>query len=283
LSDDQKRAEYDRTLNGGRRTNFHANPSGFGFDDFVKNFSGAADHFKRSSEQARRTQGKTHQSPPKTDHLDIRVDWTLDLKEAILGTKIEIEFKRKKINYTGSAGNMLQYTIDDEWKEIAISIDLKKIFLLIKKEDSRYFTTVRVGKLGNEEVVTRQDIWGEIEQLPLMGDLYITIEFRVPEDITIDSNRIIQVVDIPLSKVILTGEKIKIETITDKKYEADFNRPKHASNLKFSIPEGGIIDDKGKLGEYLVKFNVVLPDIENLSLENFEKLRSLLLDCENKT
>jgi DnaJ-class molecular chaperone len=284
LSDDKKRAEYDRpSFKNTKQHGGYSDASGFGFDDFVRNFSGASGGFKRSSEQARKTQGKTHAAPPVTKHLDITINWVIDFTDAVNGTKIEIEFTRKKINYTGSSGNILQYTIENEDKEIAINIDLKKIFLLIKREDEKYVSTVRVGKLGNEEVASRQDIWGEVEQIPLIGDLYINIEFRLPEQISLEGNKIIQIVDIPLSKVIFHGEKVKIETITNKKYEADFNQPKSATNLKFSIPNGGIINDKGNLGEYLVKFNVSIPNMDSLTVEDSEKLKSILSYCENKT
>ena len=59
--------------------------------------------------------------------------------------------------------------------------------------------------------------------------------------------------------------------------------PQDISNLKFSIPLVGLIDDKGVQGSYLVRFNIILPDIELLSIEDSKKLKSLLLDCENKT
>jgi DnaJ-class molecular chaperone len=83
--------------------------------------------------------------------------------------------------------------------------------------------------------------------------------------------------------VIFSEGKTKIETLVNKKYEVDFNNPRSASNLKFSIPNEGIINDQNKIGEYLVKFNVVLPQIDNISEEDFLKLKSILSDYENKT
>lgn len=282
LSDEKKRAEYDR-LAAGPKTSWRYESAGFGFEDFVKNFSGAAEGFRRSSDQARKTQGKTHQAPPSSTHLDIKLNTEVDLAAAVLGTKVEVEFTRKKINYTGSAGNTLNFVMEDEIKEIAIKLDLRKNFFLIKNEGGRCVTTVRVGRLGNEEVVTRKDIWGDLEQIPLVGDVYITIEFVCNEKIQIEKNRLVQYVEIPVNKVIFPGEKIKIETITGKKYEADFNQPRIANNLKFSVPGEGILDEKGSLGEYLVRFNVLLPNTDLLSEEDSEKLRSILLNCENKT
>jgi molecular chaperone DnaJ len=282
LSDEKKRAEYDR-LAAGPKTSWRYESAGFGFEDFVKNFSGTAEGFRRSSDQARKTQGKTHQAPPSSSHLDIKIRAEVELSAAILGTKVEVEFTRKKINYTGTAGNTLQYLIEEEGKEIAIKLDLRKNFFLIKNEAGKYTTTVRVNRLGNEEVVTRKDIWGDLEQIPIFGDVYITIEFTNHEKVQIEQNRVVQHVEIPIKKVIFPGEKIKIETITGKKYEADFNQPRIANNLKFSVPGEGILDEKGSLGEYLVRFNVLLPNTDLLSEEDSEKLRSILLNCENKT
>jgi DnaJ-class molecular chaperone len=282
LSDEKKREEYDR-LAAGPKTSWRYESAGFGFEDFVKNFSGAAEGFRRSSDQARKTQGKTHQPPPSSSHLDIKLRTEVELSAAILGTKVEVEFTRKKINYTGTAGNTLQYLIEEEGKEIAIKLDLRKNFFLIKNEAGKYITTVRVNRLGNEEVVTRKDIWGDIEQIPIFGDVYITIEFTNHEKVQIEQNRVVQNIEIPIKKVIFPGEKIKIETITGKKYEADFNQPRIANNLKFSVPGEGIMDDRGNLGEYLVRFNVLLPNVDLLSDEDSEKLRSILLNCENKT
>ena len=126
-------------------------------------------------------------------------------------------------------------------------------------------------------------MWGDLELVPLIGDLLVTLELIIPENVKIEGTKIIQVIDIPLSSVIFSEGKTKIETIVNKKYEVDFNNPRSASNLKFSIPNEGICNEQGKLGEYLVKFNVVLPQIEDISEEDFLKLKSLLSEYENKT
>ena len=142
---------------------------------------------------------------------------------------------------------------------------------------------VRVSGLGNEEIASRNNIWGEVEQIPLMGDLYLTIEFKTPENIKIEENQVIHLIEVPLSKVLFGEEKVQIETLFNKKYEASINGPKTLNNLKFSIPNCGIRDEKGKVGEYLVRFDVTVPDVYSLSKEKSDKFRALLLDCESKT
>jgi molecular chaperone DnaJ len=289
LSDDEKRGKYDRvTFNrsaGETKFSWSTDDSasgGFGFDDFIRNFSDP-DFRKRSSERSRKTQGKTHNPAPSADHLNIYVRDKLELSEAMLGKKIELSFSREKINYTGKSGNALTFNKVTEEKEIFITIDLRKKYIIIKKEGGSYSVSARVPKLGNEDVVSQLNIWGEIDQVPIIGDLHVVLELVFPENITIEGNKIVQTVDLPLKSVLFNGEKTKIKTLVDKKYEVDFNNPKSASNLKFSIPNEGIIDEQGNLGEYLVKFNVVLPQIEDIPEEDFIKLKSILSNCENKT
>lgn len=283
LSDEKKREEYDkRNSNPWSSSGFGETSSGFGFDDFVRNFSDS-DFRRRSNERARKTQGRTHQAPPKTDHLNIYVHDKIELNEAMLGKKIELGFTREKINYTGKSGNVLTFDKVDEAKEIAITIDLRKKYIVIKRDGAAYTVSARVAQLGNEDVISQLNMWGEIEQVPLIGDLFVTLELIVPENIKIEDNKIVHTVDIPLIGVLVNAKKTKIETIVNKKYEVDFNSPRSASNLKFSIPNEGIINDQGKIGEYLVKFNVMLPQLDDISEEDLLKLKSILSDYENKT
>jgi hypothetical protein len=207
----------------------------------------------------------------------------MELKEAMLGKKIELTFTREKINYTGKAGNTLTYDKVEEDREIMITIDLRKKYVIIKRDGDAYLVSARVTKLGNEEVTSQLNMWGDVEQVPLIGDLLVTIELVIPENVKIEENRIIQIVDIPLGSVIFSEEKTKIETIVSKKYEVDFNNPRSASNLRFSIPNEGIINDQGKIGEYLVKFNVKLPQMDDISEDDLLKLKLILSDYENKT
>jgi DnaJ-class molecular chaperone len=283
LGDETKRAEYDKkTSNPWSSSGFGETSSGFGFDDFVRNFSDS-EFRRRSSDRARKTQGRTHPTPPSTDHLNIYVHDKIELKEAMLGKKIELLFTREKINYTGKAGNTLTFDKVEEEKGIMITIDLRKKYVIIKKDGDAYVVAARVAKLGNEDVISQLNMWGDVEQVPLIGDLHVTVELIIPENVTIEDNRIVQIVDIPLSGVIFSEEKTKIETLVGKKYEVDFNNPRSASNLRFSIPSEGIINDQGKIGEYLVKFNVKLPQMDDITEEDLLKLKSILSDYENKT
>lgn len=281
LGDKEKRKEYDNLyINNYRKTDgFGETNSGFGFDDFIKNFSGKSD-FKRKQATSSR---KTYTDSPSNEHLNIKITEKLNFIDAVLGKKIELNFSREKIIYTGKAGNLLSYSKESEEKEINISINLRSKHIIIKKEEDRLIASARVGKLGNEEVITQLNMWGDLEQIPLIGDLIVTLELEIPNNIQLDGNKIIQTVDLPLSTILLNEEKIRVETIINKKYEVDFNGKQSLSNLKFSIPNEGILNDKGEIGEYLVKFNIILPDTSTLSEDDFLKLKLILLNCENKT
>lgn len=259
LGDQEKRRKYDGPHQAGS----------FSFDDFVNGFGGAAfrERQAHSSNRARASQHRTHTPPPATEYLDIKVNSSVPLADAVQGKKIELNFSRKKINYTGKAGDLISFVKEDEEKEITIQLNLKKTHLQIKKEGGKYISKVRVSKLGHEDVYTRTNIWGDLEQLPLFGDLYVEIEIIMPENITLEDNNIVQRVEIPLYKVITKGEKIRIETIFDKKYDGEINQPRILTDLKFILSSEGIIDEKGKVGDYVIKFDILTPDLTKLNKE----------------
>jgi DnaJ-class molecular chaperone len=271
LSDPGKRKKYDNS----RR----AESSSFSFDAFVNN-NFKSDEFKsyraQSSARARATQGKQHAPPPSTDHLDIRLKITVALADALMGKKIELEFTRKKIEVVGKTDTLLNYTQVDEEKEITIQINLKQMHLSLKREENGYSTRVRVGKIGNEEVQRRTNIWGDLEQIPLFGDLYVDIEFEVPSGVEIVGNDIVHRVEIPLYKVLIKGEKIRIATILNKKYDAEINQPKNLTDLRFILDSEGVLNDKKELGKYIICFDIITPDLTKLTKEEKDSFKALL-------
>lgn len=270
LGDPEKRKQYDAPRQRG--TSF----GGFSFDDFMRNqFS--SQNFKEQNNRARKTQGRTHSTPPDTTYLNINITSSIGLVDAISGKKIEVSVTRTKINYQGRAGQLISFTKEPEEKEISITFNLRKMGLNIKKEGDKYFTKVRVAKLGNEDVVTRQNIWGDLEQTPLLGDLYINVEILVPEEITIDEGTIIQRIQIPLYKILNKDEKIRIETIFNKKYDAEINAPKILNDLKFTLPGEGFLSEIGEMGDYLIKFDILTPNLSALNKEEKATFSNLLL------
>lgn len=272
LGDPEKRKAYDDSKKiKARPQNF----GGFGFDEFVKS-ADFRNYREHQNARARASQGRTHAAPPTTDHLDITIKTTIKLEEALGSKKVEVSFKRNKIAYSGHVGDFLNYKKEEEEKEISIQLDLKKIYLAIKKEGDKYSTKVRIGKLGNEDVITRNNIWGDLEQVPLFGDLYINIEIVVPENIEILGNNLIHKVDLPLISVFKKGEKYKLETLMGKKYELEINEPKHLNDLKYTLQGEGILNENQQLGDYIIKFNILTPNLSKLNKSEKSQLMSLL-------
>lgn len=272
LSDPIKRKKYDALKNPLRADNYS-------FNDFINNqfggagFRGARTH---ANARARNTQGKTHAAPPSSEYLDIKIITQVSLMDAALGKKMEVNYSRKKINYVSRVGETISFTKDEEEKEIAININLRKQYLAIKKEGDKYLAKVRVSKLGNEDMLTTTNIWGDIEQIHLYGDLYVTVEILIPEDVELSENNILQKVDVSLYKIIKDKEKIRICTIFDKKYDAEISAPTSLNDLKFVLNGEGVLDSGGILGNYIIKFNVLAPNIASLKKEDRETLFELL-------
>lgn len=268
LGDEEKRKKYDAPKQ----------QNSYSFDDFVNNFS--SQQFKETrgygNFRGRASQNRQHTPPPGTEYLDINLNQTATLEEALTGKTIELSFARKKINYKSTAGNIISYTTEEETKEIKIQLNLKKVFLPIKKEGKKYLSKVRIAKMGHEDIYQRTNIWGDLEQIPLFGDLYINIEIEVGANLEVADSNIIHRVEIPLAKVLNKGEKIRIETILGKKYDAEINQPKYLNDLRFVLPQEGTLDGQGKLGDYIIKFDIITPAISKLTKEEKEQFLSIL-------
>jgi DnaJ-class molecular chaperone len=277
LSDPKKRSEYDLRNNPFNRQK----ATGFGFDDFVNNFKteGFRNRRAQSNEQARRSQGRTY-SPPKTDYLNIILEKEILFTDAIQGSEVIITFIRNKINYTGNVSGMLQYNKLEEEKEVTIKLDLKAIYLNIKEDSGKYTAKVRLSKLGNEDVIDNVDMWGEIEQYPLIGDVHVNINFILDESINLEGNNIVQKVQLSLYDVLFDNKKITVEAVTGKKYNVNLKKVSNLSTISMSIPEEGIYGENGKRGEYLIKFEVIVPQIDELDSEKLSQIKELLNSLE---
>ncbi len=260
LGDVHKRRSYDESTQAKSRYR-----NGFNFDEFMQNTFNS----QRFRDSQFKSQNVRNDS---SKRLDIQITHRATLFEAVLGKKIEISFKRQRLKFE----NFSRYSKEFEEKEISIQLNLRKTFISIKREGNSYSTKVRIPKLGNEDLIGQQNIWGEVEHVHLHGDLYINIEIDVPENVEIIENSIIHRVDIPLYKVLAKGEKVRIETIFDKKYDAEINAPKSLTDLKFVLNGEGIVNDRSQIGDYIIKFNVLSPNINDLKKADRENLIDLL-------
>lgn len=263
LGNKEKRDEYDRS----RRS------STFNFDDFVNNEfrwnsrdSGfGRDRFRQSHH---RGSGRSQQMPD-TKYLNIYENIEADLVDLVEGKPINVSYMRRAVTTD-------MEKIDEE-KTLNIHVDLRKKKIEIVKTSAGYSINVKLEGLGNEDVFTRVNAWGDQERLLLSGEYHLIIDVKVPEGVELDDGNIIQYFDVSLSKVLFKGEKVRITTIFDKSYDAEINQPKKINNLKFNIKEGGYLSKSGRLGNYTIKFNVITPDLSEISEEDLSILKKYII------
>lgn len=266
LGDAEKRSQYDfsQRSNSSSRQGFYQD-----FDTFSQNFKGSGfRRGKKSSAEASR--------PVDTSYLDIFLSGEIDFKDAVLGKALDFTFSRKIIVYTGKIGNLVQFEKSSETKEIKINFDLRKKYLKLDKVGDSYSTQIEISGLGNEDLINRTNVWGDVEQDVRLGKLIVKVEFRLPKDFELIGGDIVQKIEVPLYKAILPGEKITVETLFDKKYEASIKRSASLSDLNLALKDQGVLDKNGKLGEYSVKFLVKVPNLIGASEEEITKLKELL-------
>jgi DnaJ-class molecular chaperone len=255
--------------------NAHQNDFVYGFkdfDDFKKTFN---DGFRGRKKQAVH-KDKTYSPPPDPQYLNIELTKVITLKEVCTGTSVNIEYTRTKIEYTGSISNRISYKKVEEEKVIKINLDFKQKKFKIEPVEGGYLIMVSASQLGNEDIVDYKNILDEYEQIPLKGDLIIKIIVKKEEDYYLEGNNIIQVVQVPLYKLLKTGEKIRIETLFDKKYDAEVYLPTSFSGLKFIVDGQGILGEEKKVGDYIVRFEVITPNIEKLKKSERDQFLNLL-------
>jgi len=264
LSDPKKRKEYDLSRSAKGR------PGTFGFEDWVNNFSGEwtgdGNNFGRGFRQ--KTYTRASKGSPDPKYLDIKKEIEIDLIDAIEGKPIEVSYTRTSIS-----GELVK---GEEEKILNIHLNLRKKYANIIQEGEEYLVKIKLEKLGNEDVHTRVNMWGERESILLFGDYHLTVKIRIPDGVKLEGNSLIQEVDVPLYKIILPGNKIRIKTIFNKSYDAEVNSPNKLSDIKLILKEQGIANKDGIVGNYIIKFNAIPPDLSNLTGDDLNALEKLL-------
>lgn len=267
LGDSAKRKEYDlsrikRNRRGG---------GGMNFDDWVNDFS--KDGFSGGSFERGRTT-YTRNRRKQSEYLDISINTSIDFKELVLGSRIEVSF----IRYTCvEIGEKIK-----EEKNIILKIDLRKKNMNIVNSGSKSYLSVKVDQMGSEDIVTRLNVWGKKEIEHLCGNLNVKINISMPDGISIDDGDVIHRVKVPLYKVIFEDEPINIDTIFDKSYTAEINSPSLINGISFSVPNEGIKSKKGEIGRYIVEFDVESPDLSDMSELKLKQLKNHLMPHYNK-
>lgn len=271
LGDSNKRKSYDQSRNnpfsrgyGGFGGNRGRTPKDESFhkswDDVVNETFGGT--FNRSAFRKHRQKMNDY------SYLDINRETRISLLDAIEGNPINVEYQRSSVDG--------EFKSNLEDKNLNIHLKLSEKYAKLVKDNGNYYVNIKLKGLGNESVISRSNMWGEPESTMIQGDYNLKVYIDMPDNIEIDGYNIIQYLDVPLYTVLIPGEKIEVETILGKKYRAEINSPETLNNLKFNIKESGLKTSDGKLGNYIIKFNVTCPDISDISDKQLETLKSII-------
>lgn len=268
LGDSSKRKDYDMSR---ARSNRRARGGGMNFDDWVNDFN--REGFSGSAfERGRTTYTKSRRR--RSEYLDISIEKSVDFKDLVLGSNIEVSFLRYTCLEIGEK--------EENEKNIILKIDLRKRNMNIVCSGSKAYLNVKVDGMGSEDIVPRPNIWGHEEIEHLCGNLNVKININLPEGISIEDGDVIHRVTIPLYKVIFDDEPINVDTIFDKSYTAEINSPSLINGISFSVPNEGIKSKSGDIGSYIVKFDVESPDLSEIGELKLKQLKSHLMAQYNK-
>lgn len=262
LGNKSKRSEYDRSRKS----------STFNFDDWLnRDFKWGGGNSDFGRDRFRQSQSRAHHRPqmPDTKYLNIYETIKADLVDLVEGKPVTVSYIRKAVT------SEMEKT--EEEKTLNIHVDLRKKKMDIVKGSNGYSINIKLENLGHEDIYTRVNAWGDQERLLLSGEYHLIIDVLVPEGVEIEDGNIIQYVDIPLSKILFKGEKVRITTIFDKSYNAEINQPKKINDLKFNIKEGGYMSKAGAIGNYVIRFNVIAPNISEIPEEDLDILRRYII------
>lgn len=260
LSDPDKRANYDikRSASSGGKS--------AAFEDWVNDFAKGSSGFGRGRRPGGGGGFKSSVMPD-TSYLNIKQSIEVDLVDIIYGKTIDVNYYRWAVG-----GDMLKSEVN---KILNIHLEPRKKHIPIIKRNNEYFINIKLSGLGSEDVHHRSNFWGEPEVVLLVGDYQLEVKVKVPENIEIDDGNIIQYVNIPLYKTLFKNEKIRIETILGKNYDAEISSPKKINDIKFNIKDNGMINKSGVIGNFIIKFNIILPDLSKVKKSDLEIIKQV--------
>ena len=262
IGDTKKKEAYDlsrKPSSSGRGSSFED-----WVNDFGKSDSGFGGHGRSSGGFGRAKRGT-----PSVDYLHVRTEVEINLKDAILGKPVEVVYDRWTVG-----GDFLR---SKGQKILNIHLDLRKKFLKPTKTEYGYSINIKLDNLGSEDVHRRTNMWGDPENVLLMGDFHLVVKLVMPDDMEIEEGDIIQYVDVPLYKTLFKGEKIRMTTILDKTYDAEISEPNKINDLKFNIKGQGIRDSAGIVGNYIIRFNILPPDLSKVSKSDLDIIKEAFI------
>lgn len=261
ISDPNKRNQYDLKLNGSKI-------NATSFEEWVNNMN---DEFKETYSRRSGFSSSRFRNPKQNiDHLNINKTLEVDIKNLVTSDPIQLIYEKIEI-----APDMKSAKVT---KTLNIKINLREKYIGMYEKEGSYFINIRLSKMGNETVRGITNIIsGNTEKIVSIGDLNIEIKILINNDrIKIEDGDIIHEIDTTLDKVLFKKEKIRIDTIFNKSYNAEITTPKYLNKLSFNIRDLGFVKKNGLLGSYIIKFNIIAPDLSKLTKDEINVLKNVI-------
>lgn len=239
LSDENKKSVYDQSRNGR------------GNHDFFGNFSDFAFRGNR---------------PNDFSYLSIKVDKWATIKELMDGQSFDIQ-------YTISKTAASKSTTDT--KHLKIEVDLSKNSYPIVFENGRHVMILKIRGAGSSQEVEQMDFFNHSRKGAVTGDLIVRVNIDML-GLEVNDSDFIQPIEVSLSDI-LFNEEVLLESPLGKKYRIkSFNR-ETLTDLRVNIPGQGLVSAFGARGNHIFKIVVKRPDLSNLTEDNLQTLKDLLI------
>ncbi len=200
-------------------------------------------------------------------HLTIVVDKWATIKELMEGSTFDIQYVVTKTE-SGS-------TTSDN-KQVKVKIDLSNEIYPISIENGRYSITLKVRGGGSSQLVEESDFFGKKRNGLISGDLVVRINIDMM-GLSLEQSDIIQNFELSLHDILFTEEVI-LESPMGKKYRIKAVNRDTLSDISVKIPNQGLLSAFGNKGNYIFKILVKKPNFSNISEENLQILKDLLID-----
>jgi DnaJ-class molecular chaperone len=200
-------------------------------------------------------------------HLTVVVDKWTTVKDLMDGTTFDIQYVVTKTE-SGS-------TTSDN-KQVKIKIDLANESYPIAIENGKYSITLKVRGGGSSQQVEESDFFGKKRNGLISGDLVVRINIDMM-GLSLDQSDLIQNFELSLHDILFTEEVI-LESPMGKKYRIKAVNRDTLSDIVVKIPNQGLRSAFGNKGNYIFKILVKKPNFSNISEENLQILKDLLID-----
>ena len=203
------------------------------------------------------------------EHLNLEISQEVKIIDLILGNPIYIEFERTSVDQTGT-----KYF--SEIKNVKVEINLTQKYY----EISNNLIRLKLKGIGHEDVV-RNPYYDLGTLSKIKGDLIINLIILNDQNLYLEEENIIQKEPISLYSAV-SGEKIRIESIFNKKYDIEINNPKNLNLIKLTLKEQGILSKLGKRGDYFIRFDINGINLDKLTKKDRTLFLNILKNIDNQ-